>query len=140
MSYILDNDYIARLYDEYRRTFFSEAIPSSDKIDFTRTDIEGCLGYSKHNFEDSPEYEHEIAFTKIYKMNETMLKSALLHEMIHVWQYYTVSGERYGVCSNYIAHDRVFKVKMASINATLENMCYGFKIFEAYDGKIEKVE
>ena len=53
-------------------------------------------------------------------MPEKLIKETLIHEMIHLWQVSSVKQERYEVCTHEIAHDRVFKGKMATINLMLK--------------------
>ena len=125
-----DLTYIKFLYESFRNIFFGDSIPEASMIDFKLSYMKDCLGYSMHKDvvnQDNENY-HEIAITSAYALKDSDIKSVLLHEMIHVWQYYCVSDKRYEKCSNFIAHDRVFKTKMACINAKLEEMCEDFRL------------
>ena len=69
-------------------------------------------------------------------MDQKLIKETLIHEMIHLWQVHSVKKDRYSYCTNDIAHDRVFRGKMATINLILKKNCYDLNITLTYDGDL----
>ena len=75
--------------------------------------------------------------SKYYNQTEKQYDETLIHEMIHLWQVSTVKQERYEICTHEIAHDRVFRGKMATINLLLKKNCYDLTISLEYSGNLE---
>ena len=129
---------IQSYYTEFNDLLFNGFLPPASKINFILHSIVGALGYSKYSEKPTKNGNHHtIAFCKWYEMDQKLIKETLIHEMIHLWQVYSVKKDRYSYCTNDIAHDRVFRGKMATINLILKKNCYDLKITLAYDGNLK---
>ena len=129
---------IQSYYTEFNDLLFNGLLPPSSKINFILHSIMGALGYSKYSEKPTKNGNHHtIAFCKWYEMDQKLIKETLIHEMIHLWQVYSVKKDRYSYCTNDIAHDRVFRGKMATINLILKKNCYDLNITLAYDGNLK---
>ena len=128
---------IQSYYTEFNDLLFNGFLPPASKINFILHSIDGALGYSKYSEKPTKNGNHHtIAFCKWYKMDQKLIKETLIHEMIHLWQVYSVKKDRYSYCTNDIAHDRVFRGKMATINLILKKNCYDLSISLTYDGDL----
>ena len=128
---------IQSYYTEFNDLLFNGVLPSASKINFILHSIVGALGYSKYSEKPTKNGNHHtIAFCKWYEMDQKLIKETLIHEMIHLWQVYSVKKDRYSYCTNDIAHDRVFRGKMATINLILKKNCYDLSISLTYDGDL----
>lgn len=128
---------VKKLYDYYRTLLFNDDIPDSSQLEFKLHTLPFAIGYSKCC--DKPLKSgavHVIAFCKWFKFPEKDIKETLIHEMIHVWQAYHVKEDRYRRCTNTVAHDRVFKCKMSTINLILRKNMEDLVIDEVYRGKL----
>lgn len=126
---ISDLKNIKNRYNEFRTLLFNNDIPDADHVDFILHSIKYAVGYS--TYRDKPNKSgnhHVIAFSKYFEYDEDWVVETLIHEMIHLWQVYHVKEDRYKICSNDIAHDRVFTSKMNTINLLLEKNFYNYKI------------
>lgn len=123
-------------YSEYRTLLFNDDIPEANKITFKLHSLPFAAGYSMYN-EKSAKNKHIIAFCKLYKFSEKEINQILIHEMIHLWQTSHVKLDRYKVCSNDIAHDRVFRTKMNTINLILKKNMINLHIDEVCNYKLE---
>ena len=129
---------IQSYYTEFNDLLFNGFLPPASKINFILHSIVGALGYSKYSEKPTKNGNHHtIAFCKWYEMDQKLIKETLIHEMIHLWQVYSVKKDRYSYCTNDIAHDRVFRGKMATINLILKKHCYDLNITLAYDGNLK---
>ena len=129
---------IQSYYTEFNDLLFNGFLPPASKINFILHSIVGALGYSKYSEKPTKNGNHHtIAFCKWYEMDQKLIKETLIHEMIHLWQVYYVKKDRYSYCTNNIAHDRVFRGKMATINLILKKNCYDLNITLAYDGNLK---
>ena len=129
---------IQSYYTEFNDLLFNGFLPPASKINFILHSIVGALGYSKYSEKPTKNGNHHtIAFCKWYEMDQKLIKETLIHEMIHLWQVYSVKKDRYSYCTNDIAHDRVFRGKMATINLILKKNCYDLNITLAYDGNLK---
>ena len=129
---------VKEYYEKYRNMLFKDSIPTAEEIEFKLHAMPPvAIGYSKHC--DKPlksGKQHIIAFSKWLKFTEEELQEVLVHEMIHVWQLYHVKEDRYKICSDLIAHDRLFSFKVNQVNLILEkNYCF-FKVDVRYDHKL----
>lgn len=128
---------IQSYYTEFNDLLFNGFLPPASKINFILHSIDGALGYSKYSEKPTKNGNHHtIAFCKWYEMDQKLIKETLIHEMIHLWQVYSVKKDRYSYCTNDIAHDRVFRGKMATINLILKKNCYDLSISLTYDGDL----
>lgn len=128
---------IQSYYTEFNDLLFNGFLPPASKINFILHSIDGVLGYSKYSEKPTKNGNHHtIAFCKWYEMDQKLIKETLIHEMIHLWQVYSVKKDRYSYCTNDIAHDRVFRGKMATINLILKKNCYDLSISLTYDGDL----
>ena len=128
---------IQSYYTEFNDLLFNGFLPPASKINFILHSIDGALGYSKYSEKPTKNGNHHIiAFCKWYKMDQKLIKETLIHEMIHLWQVFSVKKDRYSYCTNDIAHDRVFRGKMATINLILKKNCYDLSISLTYDGDL----
>ena len=128
---------IHHYYTEFNDLLFNGVLPPASKINFVLHSIVGALGYSKYSEKPTKNGNHHtIAFCKWYEMDQKLIKEILIHEMIHLWQVYSVKKDRYSYCTNDIAHDRVFRGKMATINLILKKNCYDLNITLEYDGDL----
>ena len=128
---------IQSYYTEFNDLLFNGFLPPASKINFILHSIVGALGYSKYSEKPTKNGNHHtIAFCKWYEMDQKLIKETLIHEMIHLWQVYSVKKDRYSYCTNDIAHDRVFRGKMATINLILKKNCYDLSISLTYDGDL----
>lgn len=129
---------IETLYTEYNDLLFNGVLPPANKVNFILHSIIGAIGYSKYSRKPTKNGNHHtIAFCKWYNMSEKLISETLIHEMIHLWQVSTVKQERYEICTHEIAHDRVFRGKMATINLLLKKNCYDLTISLEYSGNLE---
>ena len=129
---------IQSYYTEFNDLLFNGILPSASKINFILHSIVGALGYSKYSEKPTKNGNHHtIAFCKWYEMDQKLIKETLIHEMIHLWQVYSVKKDRYSYCTNDIAHDRVFRGKMATINLILKKNCYNLNITLTYEGDLQ---
>lgn len=128
-------------YSEYRSLLFNDDLPDVNKVDFKLHQFTYAAGYSAYleNPKSKSGNNHVIAFCKLFTFSEREIKEILIHEMIHLWQDYHVKHERYKICTNDIAHDRVFKTKMNTINLILKREILDLKITEVcdYDLKLD---
>lgn len=125
-------------YELYNIILFNNSLPNSSKIDFILHNLPYAAGYSKYRTKPSRTGNiHEIAFCKYFKFTEKQITEILIHEMIHLWQVTHVAEWRYKICSNDIAHDKVFISKMNTINLILKNRGFDFEIKEVFDEKLE---
>lgn len=132
-----DIENIQSYYTEFNDLLFNGFLPPASKINFVLHSIVGALGYSKYSETPTKNGNHHtIAFCKWYDMSQKLIKETLIHEMIHLWQVYSVKKDRYSYCSNDIAHDRVFRGKMATINLILKKNCYDLNISLTYNGNV----
>lgn len=127
---------IKNWYSEYRSLLFNNDIPEFNNITFKLHSLPYAAGYSMYS-EKSLKNKHIIAFCKLYKFSEKEIKQILIHEMIHLWQTYHVKLDRYKICSNNIAHDRVFKTKMNTINLILKRNMIDLHIDETCDYELK---
>ena len=128
---------IETLYTEYNDLLFNGVLPPANKVNFILHSIIGAIGYSKYSKKPTKNGNHHtIAFCKWYIMSEKLISETLIHEMIHLWQVSTVKQERYEICTHEIAHDRVFRGKMATINLLLKKNCYDLTISLEYSGNL----
>lgn len=134
----MDFGLIQTIYDTYKDLLFGDTIPDSGLVRFVECDMEGVMGYSQYIGE--PDCYSELAVTDAYELSILQISSIVVHEMIHIWQTYHVSDERYRICSNEIAHDRVFTSKMMAINAILEREGCGFLIDVTMNDTLTKKE
>ena len=129
---------IQSYYTEFNNLLFNGFLPPASKINFILHSIAGAIGYSKYSEKPTKNGNHHtIAFCKWYEMDQKLIKETLIHEMIHLWQVYSVKKDRYSYCTNDIAHDRVFRGKMATINLILKKNCYDLNITLTYDGNLK---
>ena len=126
---------IKNWYSEYRSLLFNNDIPEASNITFNLHNLPYAAAYSMYS--EKSKNRHIIAFCRLYKFSEKEIKEILIHEMIHLWQTAHVKLDRYKVCSNDIAHDRVFKSKMNLINLILEKNMLDLHIDEVCDYKLE---
>lgn len=128
---------IKSTYTEFNNLLFGGMLPDASEINFILHAIPGAAGYSKYSKVPTKNGNHHtIAFAKFLKLTDKQITETLIHEMIHLWQVYSVKQERYEYCTNAIAHDRVFRGKMATINLILQKYCYDLQITEVFESKV----
>ena len=133
-----DLKYVKEWYSEYRSLLFNNDIPDVEDVDFKLHSLTYAAGYSAYieHPKTKSGNNHVIAFCKLFVFSEKEIKEILIHEMIHLWQDSHVKHERYKICSNDIAHDRVFRTKMNTINLLLKRYMIDLHITEVCDYNI----
>ena len=122
---------IKRYYNEYKTLLFGNDLPNDSEVDFILHSYKEAAGYSAYY--DKPTRSgnhHVIAFCRYFYFTDKQIQEILIHEMIHLWQVYHVKEDRYKLCSNEIAHDRVFRAKMNTINLILKKNVIDVQITE----------
>jgi len=128
---------IEEYYRKYRSMLFNDDIPAAEDIYFTLHALPFAAGYSKHCEKPLKTGKiHIIAFCKWYTFTDDEIQEILVHEMIHVWQLYHVKEERYKMCSDYIAHDRLFNFKVNQLNLILKREGYFFRLDTRYTHRL----
>lgn len=124
-------------YDRFRKLLFNDDMPAASEIEFKLHSRAYAMGYSMHRKTPLKNGKiHVLAFCKYYKFTEREKLEVLIHEMIHIWQVYHVKEDRYKLCSDHIAHDRVFEAKMNTINLMLEHFDVFVKVSTRYMHKL----
>ena len=122
---------LAADYKLFNLVCFANQLPKAEEINFTLNGFKFCAGYTTQK-EVEKGGKIEISFSKYFDFTERQRREVLIHEMIHIWQQNVISSERYIVCTNSVAHDKVFKAKMGTINIVLEKKGFDLTISDVF--------
>lgn len=100
-------DLIKKLFNELNTVYFENQLPTPQKIEFRN--VKTYLGQFKSCFNSK---YYQLHFSSAYEMTDFELEKVLIHEMIHVWQWFN---------KKQIDHGKTFKNKAREINIITNN-------------------
>ena len=124
---------IIDLFNKLNSEYFSNELPLPRKIVFKK--VKSYLGQFSYK-NDFPDEHYWLSFSTSYKMTDFELEKVLIHEMVHVWQWFNKKDLGHGVSFkrkaseiNLITNN---KYNIARCTSIKDNHTIGNKIFEGF--------
>lgn len=100
-------DLIKKLFNELNTVYFENQLPTPQRIEFRN--VKTYLGQFRSHFNSKC---YRLQFSSAYEMTDFELEKVLIHEMIHVWQWFN---------KKQVDHGKTFKNKAREINIITNN-------------------